>query len=58
MIFSLYTVHKKHDDNKNWRSKNRKLTSIIINARIILLSNLIRFEFTDQSTTEPKSDWL
>ena len=37
MIFRLYTVYNKRDDDKNWRSNQRKIESIIASARIILL---------------------
>ena len=37
MIFKLYTVYNKHDDDENWRLSQRKIASIIASARIILL---------------------
>ena len=38
MIFRLYSVHNKHElKKKNWQSNQRKITSIIASARIILL---------------------
>ena len=39
-MFSLYTVYKKHDDVKIWRSNQSKIACIIANARIILLPTL------------------
>ena len=40
MIFSLYTVYKKYDDDKNWLSNQRKIASVIASVRIILLSTI------------------
>ena len=37
MIFSLYIVYKKYNDDKNWRSNHRRIASIITSPRIILL---------------------
>ena len=37
MIFSLSIVYTKHIDDKNWLSKQSKITSIITSAWIILL---------------------
>ena len=37
MIFCLYTVCKKHDDDENWQSNQRKIPSIIASDRVILL---------------------
>ena len=37
MIFSLSPVYKKHDDDKNWQSNQRKTAGIIESARKILL---------------------
>ena len=38
MIFSLYTVYKKRNDDKYWRLNQRKIASIIDSStRIILL---------------------
>ena len=42
MIFSLYTVYKKHDDDKNSRPNQRKSASITANAQIIVLSTVIK----------------
>ena len=36
MNYSLYIVHKKHNDDKNWQSNQRKIANIIASARIIL----------------------
>ena len=37
MIYKLYSVYKKHNDDKNWRLKKRKIASIIASAQMILL---------------------
>ena len=44
MIFSLYAVYKMHDDDKNWRSNERKIASTIASARAILLSTVFSYE--------------
>ena len=44
MIFSLFTVYKKHDDGKSWRSNRRKVASIIASAWIILLPSVQHLE--------------
>ena len=41
MIFSLSPVYKKHDDDKNWQSNQRKKAGIIESARKILLPTII-----------------
>ena len=41
MIFRLYTVYNKHNDDKNWRSNHRKIASIIAFAPVWLLSTVI-----------------
>ena len=40
MIFSLYTAYNKHENEKNWRSNQRKIASIITSDRTILLSTV------------------
>ena len=40
MKFRLYTVYNKHDDDKNWRSDQRKIASDITSARIIFLPTI------------------
>ena len=40
MIFNLHTAYKKHEDDKNWRSNQRKIASIIACARIIFLPTI------------------
>ena len=37
MTFKLYSLSNKHDDDENWRSNKRKISSIISNACIIFL---------------------
>ena len=37
MNFRLYIIFNKHNDDKYWRSNQRKIGSVIARARIILL---------------------
>ena len=37
-MFSLYPAYKKHDDDKQWESNQKRIASVIARARIILLS--------------------
>ena len=41
MIINIYAVYKKHKNDENWRSNQRKITSFISSARIILLLSVI-----------------
>ena len=41
MIFRLYTVYNKHEMIKNWQSSQRKIASIITNARIIMYTTVV-----------------
>ena len=50
MIFSLSPVYKKHDDDKNWQSNQRKKAGIIESARKILLPTI-----SINSATVPQS---
>ena len=47
--FRVYIVYKNHKDEKNWLSNERKIMSIITNAKIILLPTVISIFFINNN---------
>ena len=43
MNFNLYDIFKKHDDDINWLSNQRKIASVIASAQIILMLTVYNF---------------